>query len=231
MTKPRLTLLLASLAPLAACTPAQMQVPADIAAQAEIVQVTNRSRVSGALANESFTFGPWAIDHVNRKWSSGGTLTIGNWSSGHAVGGYSFVFTGPGGTSQGQCATEHAKDSKGIGFGFSVESQMAKIGCSCQGVGANGWVVLDSPEQKGYVGQVQTRALQGDMRSLHTMVGSNLRNTAPLGYELRTQNAAAALDINHPGKAWFSSSLDSATRADTACLFAGLLLYQPPRAD
>jgi hypothetical protein len=228
MTKPRLALVLASLAPVAACTPAQMQVPADIAAQAEIVQVTNRSRMSGALANESFTFGPYAIDQVNRKWNSGGTLTIGSWSSGQAVGGYTFSFTGPGGTSQGQCATERAQSSKGLGLGFSVESQMAKIGCSCQGSGANGWVVLDSPEQKGYVGQVQTHAFQGEMRSIHTMVGSGIRNTAPLGYEMRAPNATAALEVAHPGKAWFSPALDAATRADAACLFAGLLLYLPP---
>jgi hypothetical protein len=206
-----------------------MQVPPDIADQAVTVPITNRSRMSGALANESFTFGPWKIDNVNRKWTSGGTLTIGNWSSGSSVGGYAFSFTGPGGTAQGQCATEAAEKSVGLFAGISMEQRMAKIGCSCQGAGANGWVVLDSPEQKGYVGQAQTRGFQGEMRSIHTVVGSSIRNTAPLGYELRGPNAAAALEVNHPGKAWFSTALDAATRADAACLFAGLLLYMPPR--
>ena len=213
----------------AACTPAKMQVPADLTVQAEVIPVTQRSRMTGALANESFTLGPYAVGNVDRKWNSSQSLSIGTWSSGNTVGGYTFTFTSPEGTAQGRCATEAGSKAITLGGGFAVENEMAKLGCSCRGSAASSWVVLDSPEQREYLGTVQTRAGQSEMRSIHTMQGTSLRNTAPMGYELRAQHTIAAIEVAHPGRAWFSTLLDPAARADIACLFAGLLLYQPPR--
>jgi hypothetical protein len=57
-TKKQLVLVMLPMAGGFACTPLRMGVPADLAQESEAIQVTDRSRMSGALANESFKMGP-----------------------------------------------------------------------------------------------------------------------------------------------------------------------------
>ena len=41
--------------------------------------------------------------------------------------------------------------------------------------------------------------------------------------------AVGAVEVLHPGRIWLARALDNDGRSDLACLFAGLMLYKPPR--
>jgi hypothetical protein len=52
------------------CTTARMAVPPEIAKGTEEVLATERSAMSGALPDESFKLGQFAIEDVDRNWNS-----------------------------------------------------------------------------------------------------------------------------------------------------------------
>ena len=47
---------------------------------------------------------------------------------------------------------------------------------------------------------------------------------------MRAGDSVSAVEVAGKGRVWLNKSLDADARADLACLFAGLLLYQPPQS-
>ena len=52
------------------CAPPKMAVPAGVAKSSEVLEVTDRSGWSGALADEDFKLGRYAVKDVDRDWDS-----------------------------------------------------------------------------------------------------------------------------------------------------------------
>jgi hypothetical protein len=50
----------------------------------------------------------------------------------------------------------------------------------------------------------------------------------PVGFSARAGSYLGAVEVSRPGRVWLDKGLDAATKAKASCLFAGLLLYQPP---
>jgi len=46
---------------------------------------------------------------------------------------------------------------------------------------------------------------------------------------VRGPQPVGAVEVAGKGRVWLNRALEPAARADMACLFAGLLLYQAPR--
>lgn len=209
-----------------ACTPARIAVPADLAKEAEEIQVTDRSRMTGAFANESFKMGPFQITDVDRKWNSSSGFSIGSFSSEGKKTGYSFTFKGPAGEAKAKCASEQTSKGAKL-FGGTISSTAATIGCQCEGPGAQSQLVLSTNQSSTYGGQAQTRVGAFSVTAIDKCeTGSCGVSTA--GYDIRAQSAAGAFEIFHPGRLWLARSLAGDARADLACLAAGILLYQPP---
>jgi hypothetical protein len=209
-----------------ACTPARIAVPADLAKEAEEIQVTDRSRMTGALANESFKMGSFQITDVDRKWNSSSGFTIGRFSSEGKKTGYSFTFKGPGGEAKVKCASEHVNKEAKL-FGGSIGTSAATIGCQCEGPGAQAELVLSTNEFNTYSGQAQTRGGAYSVTAIDKCETGSC-GVSPAGYDIRAQSAAGAFEIFHPGRLWLARSLAADARADLACLAAGVMLYLPP---
>jgi hypothetical protein len=212
-----------------ACTPLRMGVPADLAQESDLIQVTERSRMTGALANESFKIGPYEISNVDRKWNSSSGGSIPNFSANEAKTGYAFTFKTPQGEAKVQCGSKANQHNTSV-MGFSITTSQDDIGCACEGVGASSKIQIGSGNGDTYQGQVSTRG--GNFTAVAvTRFSNGSKSSTPIGYEFRAQNVVAAVELAHPGQLWMAKSLDEPTRADLACMTAGLLLYIPPKQD
>ena len=79
----------------AGCTPARMAVPKDIGSASDEIVISERSGMSGMLADESFKIGAYQVTDVNRKWTSSSGSSIAGFSSDSTTGGYSFGLKQP----------------------------------------------------------------------------------------------------------------------------------------
>jgi len=228
MTK-EATILLLTVAGGLACTPLRMGVPADLAQQSDLIQVTDRSRMSGAFANESFKMGPYEITNVDRKWNSSSSGSVLNFSASEAKTGYTFTFKTAQGESKVQCGSKANQKNTSV-MGFDITTSQDDIGCACEGAGASSKIQLSAGNGDGLQGTVATRG--GNLTAAAVMRFANgSGSSTPVGYEFRTQNVVGAVELAHPGQLWMANALDEQARADVACLAAGLLLYLPPKQN
>jgi hypothetical protein len=212
-----------------ACTPLRMGVPADLAQESDVLQVTDRSSMTGAFANESFKMGPYEISNVDRKWNSSSSGSSLNFSANEAKTGYAFTFKTPQGEAKAQCGSKANQHNTSV-MGFDITTSQDDIGCACEGAGASGKIQIGSGNGDTHQSQVNTRG--GNFTAVAVMRFSNgSKSSAPIGYEFRAQNVVSAVELAHPGQLWMAKSLDEPTRADLACMAAGLLLYIPPKQD
>jgi hypothetical protein len=226
---PTVRLVLLPLLIATACTPLKMGVPADLAKDADMIQVTDRSRMTGALANESFKMGAYAVTDVDRKWNSSKSSSILAWSSAETKTGYSFTFKGPQGEAKAQCGSQaESKNTAVMGFDFS--SSRETIGCACEGAAASSKVQISASDGGNYGGQVAAHTANLTVTAV-MKYENGMQAHDPVGYEFRGENLVGAVEVAMPGRLWLSKPLDDQTRADLACLAAGLLLYLPPKKD
>ena len=50
----------------------------------------------------------------------------------------------------------------------------------------------------------------------------------PVGFSARAGGYLGAVEVSRPGRVWLEKGLDPKAKAQASCLFAGLMLYQPP---
>ena len=80
-----------------------------------------------------------------------------------------------------------------------------------------------------YKGTITARSAKYDIEGIYTdEKGSSTGK--PMGYLVRGSDPIGAVEVSGKGRVWLAKGLDPGARADVACLFAGLLLYQPPQA-
>ncbi len=117
--KKQLGILVLTMASAFSCTPLRMGVPADLAQESDLIQVTDRSRMTGALANESFKMGLFEIADVDRKWSSSSGGSVLDFSANEAKTGYAFTFKTPQGEAKVQCGSKASQHNTSV-MGFSI---------------------------------------------------------------------------------------------------------------
>lgn len=213
----------------AGCSTPHMVVPADIAGS-EMIEVTERSSFSGALADESFKLGPYDITDVDRDWKSTKSVEVFGIESSKTGSGYAFHFKRGGTDVEASCLTESGGSSGSIGMGIEVESTFAKLGCACGGADSVVKVVVSAKTDKEYGGELTTRKGKYYITALYEAQGA-LSNGDPTGYRVDGESALGAVEVLRPGRAYFKKGLDLEEHADLACLYAGLLLYEPPKDD
>lgn len=212
-----------------ACTPLKMGVPSDLGQDADLIPITERSRMTGALANESFKLGPYQITSVKRGWNSSSSSEGPITSSGDAKTSYGFTFKSAQGEAQVKCGSKAASETVSL-IVVDIDSSQVNVGCVCEGAAANARFNLGAENDSKLEGPVLAHGNNLTIAAV-MQFANGVRSREPVGYEFRTQRAVSAVDVEMPGKVWMARSLDEQTRADLACLTAGLLLYQPPRKD
>jgi len=210
-----------------ACGTARMAVPPEVAKNSEEVAATDRSSMSGALADESFKLGKYAVEDVDRDWNSGSAVGVLGFSSEKTEGGYSYKLKGGGPELAGGCATESGDDSLSLGGGMSVGQTFAKLGCTCSGDGDATKVVVSASTTDKYMGELKTRKGSYQVAAIYESEGT-LSSGQPSGYRVDGEGPIGAVEVLKPGRVWFARSLDDAERRDLACLYVGLMLYMPP---
>ena len=225
------TVLVAALLAAGCSTTARMVVPADVAQGLDVIKVTDRSAWSGALADESFKMGPYKVEDVDRDWDHSSQVSVFNFSSGKTEGGYTFVFETKGGSFKGQCTTEAKETGFDLFGGISFEDRVAKLGCRCiEGKEQVARVVLSAGTGSAYGGTVETGGGSYAIEALYEREGT-LNTGEPSGYRVDGDGPVGAVEVLKPGRVWLGRSVEQTERAQLSCLFAGLMLYMPPRDD
>ncbi|HKP61822.1 MAG TPA: hypothetical protein VJV78_34060 [Polyangiales bacterium] len=210
----------------AGCSTPHMVVPGDIAGS-EVIEVKDRSSWSGSLADESFKLGPYDVTDVDRDWNSTRTVGVLGFSASKTGGGYGFHVKYGGNDLEAGCVTESG-DNSGSVMGIEVTSTFAKLGCTCGGQESGVKVVVSAQTDKQFTGELVTHKGKYQVTALYEADGM-LSNGDPTGYRVDGESALGAVEVLRPGRAFFKKGLDKEEHADLACLYAGLMLYEPPK--
>jgi hypothetical protein len=202
------------------CTTPRMAPPADIAQASEVLPVSNRSRASGSFVNEGFKLGNYDVVDVDRKWNSTESGGIGPWSKETKTTGFSFALASNGKKLPGKCSSESR--SQGLG-GFSWGK--LKIACLCQGEAGGAEVLMTDAGRTLRMGGKEYK-----LEPINTIEGGGTQSN-PTGFRADGDEPLGAVEVVHPGQVWLKKGLDDATRAQTTCAFAGLMLYKAPSDD
>ena len=237
----------------AGCSNLKMPVPAELAEVSEELPVTGRSRFAGFPGvGESFQMGPYGISGIDRESTFSTGLSILGLSRKRVIGGYTYLFRGSKNERKAECAIEAAEEKISLpGTPVSVGRARGTLGCVCHGSqGASSMVMPLSHEAKwllggtgkSHRGQLRsgrrdfsiTAIFKTEQKGFNYVAGEGWSDTvlvpssSPTGCLAYGDGPVGGLELVHPGRAWFARSLDATEREDMACLFAALLLYEPP---
>jgi hypothetical protein len=202
-----------------------MQVPHDVAGRSEVLDATDRSRMSGALADESFQLGPYAVKDVDRKWDSSSGVGIGSVSHSKSQGGYTYKFEGRGAKLSGHCVTEDKETSIGLSSSTSMEFNFAKLACTCNGGPKLAHVEVTN-QNDNLAGPMNTSTGDYQIKSINQTEGGHSMGS-PMGYRMDGEGGLGAAEVVHPGRVWLDKKLGDMEKAEVACIFVGLMLYKP----
>lgn len=214
----------------AGCAGPRMVAPQDVARDSQVLEVADRSVMTGALANESFKLGSFAVSDVDRDWNKKSGFSVGGFSSATTTTGYSFKLKGAGGAWDGSCAS--AAENKGVlALGGSVDWGKTKLTCECKQGSDKASVVLNSgsPDpDKNAAGELTVDDAKYKVSPVNETDKSNLGSGAA-GFRYDGEDGAVgAVEVLRPGRVWLNTRLPEAQRLPLACVSAGLMLYQPP---
>jgi hypothetical protein len=214
----------------AGCAGPRMVAPQDVAQGSQILDATDRSSMSGALVNESFKLGSFAVSDVDRDWNKKSGFAVAGYSNDTTTTGYSFKLKGGDGAWDGSCAS--SANDKGVKvMGGSVDWGKTKITCQCKQGATTALVVLNaaSPDSnKKATGELTVGDAKYEVSPVNDTDKSNFTSGA-VGFRFDGQDGAVgAVEVLRPGRVWLNARLPEAQHLPVACVSAGLMLYQAP---
>lgn len=207
-----------------------MAVPSDLASDSEVLEVKDRSAWSGSLADESFRLGSYAVQDVDRDWDSSTGFSVGNFSRESSEGGYAFKLAGGAAPWSGKCVSKAADNDVALGAGLGMEFKFAELACSCEADGQRPATVFVKGNGEQFSGQAVLPAGEVELRSVHDVEGGSSQSQ-PTGYRMDGAQPLGAVEVLRPGRVWLKKSVPAEARDAVVCLFAGLMLYAPPKDD
>jgi hypothetical protein len=207
-----------------ACAVRHMALPGDFARHTQVLEARDRSRASGALANESFALGPYEVSRVVRDWSSKDEASSGDVTTSATQSGYAYALLGRELELDGRCNVRSGGAATDLGDGWSLSSGFhARLQCDCGPVAS---LKLEH-DGESFVGTLSHRGRVYDLRAITALEGGGAQSE-PSGYRIDGDEPVAAVEVQHPGRVWLQPELDEPARAELTCLSAGLLLFQLP---
>lgn len=211
------TLMGAAALVVAGCAGFRMGVPADLAQSSAVLEARGRPWATGLLVREDFQLGEYFVVDVRRDVDSKSRVTIGPWSKDEQTSGVSYGFVAAGAKRSGRC--EGLDRAQRLG---PVSWANLEVTCSC-GEGADRAEAWLGPSGHGLL--LGGKAYQ--FQPIHDVQGGGQSGT-PTGFRADLHGPQGAVEVVFPGQVWLSRQLDGPTRERLACVFAGLMLYQPP---
>ena len=204
------------------CAGPHMAVPPGVAKTSEVLEVTDRSGWSGSLTDESFKLGRYAVKDVDRDWDSGSTFSVGPFANEKATAGFEYQLAGGGPTLKGSCASETKENSWDLSATSEISWSKTTVACSCEGGGEAATLTWSAK-----VSELTVSGTTYELEPIYT-TDSGGQVPDPVGFSARASAYLGAVEVSRPGRVWLDKGLDAATKARASCLFAGLILYQPP---
>jgi len=217
---------------LGACAGPRMVAPKDVAQGSQTLEVAERSSMTGALVDESFKLGKFAVTDVDRDWNKKSGFAVPGYSNDTTTTGYSYKLKGAAGAWDGSCAS--AANKKGVAIlGGEAAWGSSSITCECKQGATSASVVLksDSPDSssKKMSGEISTSAEKKYKVSVVSETDKSNFSESPAGFRYDgADGAVGAVEILRPGRVWLGEKLSEEERPPVACLSAGLMLYQAP---
>jgi hypothetical protein len=208
---------------------AQMVVPPEIAESSDVIAASERSFGSGGWIDESFKLGPYAIDAVHRKWTKTTQVSFfGEDAPARSKGGYDYRFAGAGVSLSGECVTKGVVHTLEETASVTLTTSEHRLGCTCSGGPKPVTLMVSMAGNERYQGELQTASGSYRVNAIHERE-PHWQDELPTGYRIDGDLPRGAVEVLRPGRAWFSRDTDPRERAELACLYAGLMLYIPPR--
>jgi hypothetical protein len=207
-----------------------MAVPADVAQQSEELPISDRSSWTGSLVDESFGVGSYRISDVDRKWNSTRTSSLLGFEQSRSTGGYAYTLSAADGKLAADCVTEQRDGALRLGDGAGFSSLVAKLGCSCRDDQGEATLILEGNTSSQYTGIIRVSSQQSyQVRAVTERENGKVESRDPLGYRVDGEaGPIGAVGVQKPGRMWIAKALPERARRELACVFAGLLIYQPP---
>jgi hypothetical protein len=203
--------------------------PTDVVQVSEELPIKDRSSWQGALVDESFKLGAYQVSDVDRKWNSTQSSSFLGFEASRMKGGYSYGLVSAAGKLKGECATEEREKGQNLGGGAEFSNLIAKLGCRCSDDNGAVTLTLEGSTSEQYKGAITGPDVAYSISAI-TERSKGWASHDPLGYRIDAPSApVGAVDLKMPGRVWISKTLESSAREQVACLFAGLLLYQPAK--
>jgi hypothetical protein len=209
-----------------ACAGPRMVPPAEVTDGCKTMEVQNRSSATGAMVNESFGLGTFQVTDVDRKWNKKSNFNVGGYGANKTKTGYSFLLKASG-TWEGSCAS--VRSEKGVDVGVTISKQDSTLICECkQGTNAIMATLTGSSEKMHDQGEIQMGELNYPMPVIKDTDKSNFTGR-PGGYRIDKDGAfLAAVEVLRPGRVWLKNEVEVTEEEALSCIFAGLMLYEPP---
>lgn len=204
------------------CAGPKMAVPPGVAKSSEVLEVTDRSGWSGSLTDESFKLGRYAVKDVDRDWDSSSGFSVGPFADEKATAGFEYRLAGGGPTLKGSCASETKEKSWDLTTSSEISWAKTTVACSCEGGGDAATLTWSEK-----TAELTVSGTTYELEPIYT-TESGGSVSDPVGFSARAGGYLGAVEVSRPGRVWLDKGLDAATKAKASCLFAGLILYQPP---
>lgn len=213
------------------CTQMRMAAPPELNQDMDELKVEGRSMASGAFVNEDFKIAPYEVANVSRGAKHTSKFGAFGAFKSDSESGYSFDFKSADKTIHGECTAEAGEKGFSLGGGGSISKTTAKLGCACGNESAPTASVVMAAETggNGYGGTLKARADSFQLKAIYEREGGLMSDGRPAGYRVDGQGIVAAVDVLGKGRVWVQKKLGPEQRGDLACVFAGLLLYKPPK--
>jgi hypothetical protein len=191
-----------------------MLVPPELARDAEVLEATDRTNVSGGLFDENFRLGPYAVTDIHRLGNSTENFELALADSGESAGGFEYGLFHEKTALKGSCRSDQPAK---------------KLACTCATATATATLSMQDVART-FEGTVTTSAARYRVTSIHELEGGSAQNE-PSGYRIDAGGLVGAVDVTPPGRTWLKKTLPETERSELVCLFVGLLLYEPPEAE
>jgi hypothetical protein len=214
----------------AGCAGPRMVPPPDVTQGSQVLEVADRSSMSGALVNESFKLGSLDVADVDRDWNKKSGFAVAGFSSATTTTGYSYKLKGPGVAWEGSCASSAEKKGVAV-MGGSVDWGKTKLTCVCKQGSEQASVALNSgspDSDNSAAGELTVGDTKYRVSPVNDTDKTNLGSGAA-GFRFDSADGAVgAVEVLRPGRVWLNSRLPDMEHLAVACVSAGLMLYQPP---
>lgn len=207
-----------------------MVAPKDVSDGSQVLEVVDRSMASGALVDESFKLGSYAVADVDRDWNSSKSSGFGGFSKETTTTGYTFKLNAGGDSWAGICGSEAKKSSTAmLGGEASWGSTTLKCECKLGDVTFASEMKAASPSSnKKMEGSLTGANAKYEVSVVNDTDKTNLTGS-PAGFRFDTADGpVGAVEVLRPGRVWLNARLPEASRPGVACIAAGMMLYVPP---